>query len=103
MAPCPTLTVCTRDPVCGWGCLFEWTAAASQVPYRHQPSNMTFMILTAGEVDLLKQLSTAGEHGRAIGILKGTELQRLVRMGFVAGDTAKYRITKWGEEALSPP
>ncbi len=62
---------------------------------------MTFMILTAGEVDLLKQLSTAGEHGRAIGILKGTELQRLVRMGFVAGDTAKYRITKWGEEALS--
>jgi predicted transcriptional regulator len=62
---------------------------------------MTLMILTAGEVDLLKQLSTAGQHGRAIGVLSGTELQRLVRVGFVADDTAKYRITKRGEEALS--
>jgi hypothetical protein len=62
---------------------------------------MTLMILTAGEVDLLKQLSTAGQHGRAIGVLNGTELQRLVRVGFVADDTAKYRITKRGEEALS--
>ncbi len=59
------------------------------------------MILTAGEVDLLKQLSTAGQCGRAIGVLNGTELQRLVRVGFVADDTTKYRITKLGEEALS--
>jgi hypothetical protein len=62
---------------------------------------MALVILTAGEVDLLKQLSTAGQHGRAIGVLNGTALQRLVRVGFVADNTAKYRITKQGEEALS--
>ena len=73
-----------------------------QGPHQHRPSNITLLILTAGEVDLLKQLSTAGQHGRAIGVLNGTELQRLVRVGFVADiDTAKYRITKRGEEALS--
>jgi len=43
---------------------------------------MTLMILTAGEVDLLKQLSTAGQHGRAIGVLNATEPATPIEGGF---------------------
>ena len=59
------------------------------------------MILTAEDVDLLKQLSTAGERGRTIGVLNSTELQHLVRAGYIADDSARHRITRRGKDALS--
>ena len=67
------------------------------------------MTLTQEEVELLKQLKGAGEHGRTIRAFDTrVRLERLVRAGYVADqptgfDLVHYQITKRGEDALSDP
>ena len=64
------------------------------------------MVLTPEDVELLKQLKAAGEHGRNIrGFNTRVALQRLARGGYVVAragvELVNYRITKRGEDAIA--
>ena len=65
------------------------------------------MVLTHEEMEFLKQLKAAGEHGRMVSTLNTPRaLKRLVQAGYVADadvslDVVRFRITKRGEYALS--
>jgi hypothetical protein len=74
---------------------------------RIEPSATGFkMILMENELDLLKQLKSAGERGRTIRTFDTRlRLERLVKVGYVASqatglELVHYRITKRGEDAL---
>jgi hypothetical protein len=65
------------------------------------------MILTQGDLELLKQLKAAGERGRNVRELMSTRvtLDRLVKGGYlVARPTdpglVQYRITQRGQDAI---
>jgi hypothetical protein len=64
------------------------------------------MILTQGELELLKQLKAAGERGRNVRELHTrVSLDRLVKGGFVTARPTdpgfvQYRITQRGQDAI---
>jgi hypothetical protein len=64
------------------------------------------MILTQGDLELLKQLKAAGERGRNVRELNTrVSLNRLVRGGYVVARPTdpgfvQYRITQRGQDAI---
>jgi hypothetical protein len=64
------------------------------------------MVLTIGDLELLKQLRAAGKLGRDVRNLKiRVKLDRLVQGGYVVGRpkdavSVQYRITERGEDAI---
>jgi hypothetical protein len=64
------------------------------------------MILTQGDLELLKQLKAAGERGRDVsGVNTRIILDRLVKGGYVVArpigrDLVQYRITQRGCDAI---
>ena len=64
------------------------------------------MVLTLGDLELLKQLRAAGERGRNVGELNiRANLDRLVKGGYLVGrpinlDSVQYRITQRGQDAI---
>jgi len=64
------------------------------------------LVLTHGDLELLKQLKAAGDIGRNVSELSSrVTLDRLARGGFVVArpigtDSAQYRITQRGRDAI---
>ena len=64
------------------------------------------LVLTHGDLELLKQLKAAGDIGRNVGELSSrVTLDRLARGGFVVArpigtDSVQYRITQRGRDAI---
>ena len=64
------------------------------------------MVLTLGDLDLLKQLRGAGASGRNVRELNvRVTLDRLVKGGYLVGRTidrnsVQYRITQRGQDAI---
>jgi DNA-binding transcriptional regulator PaaX len=64
------------------------------------------MVLTLGDLDLLKQLRGAGASGRSVRELNiRVTLDRLVKGGYLVGrpidrDSVQYRITQRGQDAI---
>jgi hypothetical protein len=64
------------------------------------------MVLTLGNLDLLKQLTGAGASGRKVRELNiRVTLDRLVKGGYLVGrplgrDSVQYRITRRGQDAI---
>ena len=64
------------------------------------------LVLTHGDLELLKQLKAAGDIGRnASGLSSRITLDRLARGGFVMArpigiDSVQYRITQRGRDAI---
>ena len=64
------------------------------------------MVLTQGDLELLKQLRAAGERGRNVRELNiRLTLDRLVKGGYlvgrpIGGELVRYRITQRGQDAL---
>jgi DNA-binding transcriptional regulator PaaX len=64
------------------------------------------MVLTLGDVDLLKQLRGAGASGRNVSELNiRVTLDRLVKGGYLVGRpvdrySVQYRITQRGQDAI---
>ena len=64
------------------------------------------MVLTQGDLELLKQLGAAGGRGRNVRELNiRVSLDRLVKGGYLVGrpigrDFVQYRITQRGEDAI---
>ena len=64
------------------------------------------MVLTRGDLELLKQLKAAGDLGRNVGGSSSrVTLDRLARGGFVVArllgtDSVQYRITQRGRDAI---
>jgi DNA-binding transcriptional regulator PaaX len=65
------------------------------------------MVLTLGDLDILKQLRGAGVSGRNVRELNiRVTLDRLAKGGYVVGrpigrDSVQYRITQRGEDAIA--
>jgi DNA-binding transcriptional regulator PaaX len=72
---------------------------------RHQ-QGAKLMVLTLGDLDLLKQLRGAGVSGRNVRELNiRVTLDRLVKGGYLVGrpigrDSVQYRITQRGQDAI---
>ena len=64
------------------------------------------LVLTHGDLELLKQLRAAGDLGRNVsGLSSRVILDRLARGGFVVArpigtDSVQYRITQRGRDAI---
>ena len=64
------------------------------------------LVLTLGDLELLKQLRAAGERGRNVRELNiRVTLDRLVKGGYLVGrpidrDLVRYRITQRGQDAI---
>ena len=64
------------------------------------------MVLTLGDLDLLKQLKGAGASGRNVReLIIRVTLDRLVKGGYLVGraigrDSVQYRITQRGQDAI---
>ena len=73
---------------------------------RAEGIGVKLMVLTFGDLELLKQLRAAGGLGRNVRELNiRVTLDRLVKGGYLLGrpigrDSVQYRITQRGEDAL---
>ena len=70
------------------------------------PLGAKVLVLTLGDLELLKQLRAAGERGRNVRELNiRATLDRLVKGGYLVGrpidrDSVRYRITQRGQDAI---
>jgi len=73
---------------------------------RAEGIGVKLMVLTLGDLELLKQLKAAGGLGRNVRELNiRITLDRLVKGGYLLGraigrDSVQYRITKRGQDAI---